>query len=131
MRGGGARAAPARDGLEAELRARRAEIARIEERLLAKEESLEVRGAGADERERSLEDRARNLDTGREQLKPPKRDQVRELERLSGLSAGQAKQLLLRELEDELRHDSARSSARSRRRPAATPTAARAASSPP
>ena len=33
---------------------------------------------------------------------------MRELERVSGLSAGQAKQILLRELEDELRHDSAR-----------------------
>jgi ribonuclease Y len=42
------------------------------------------------------------------QLKQAKHDQVRELERLSGLSASQARQLLLRELEDELRHDSAR-----------------------
>ena len=33
---------------------------------------------------------------------------MRELERLAGLSAGQAKQLLMRELEDELRHESAR-----------------------
>ena len=41
-------------------------------------------------------------------LKEAKHDQVRELERLSGLSAGQAKQILLRELEDELRHESAR-----------------------
>jgi ribonuclease Y len=96
------------DGMEEELRARRAELARLEERLRAKEQSVDVRLAELDERERSLDDRARNLDKNAEKLKQAKRDQVRELERLSGLSAGQAKQILLRELEDELRHDSAR-----------------------
>ena len=42
-----------------------------------------------------------------EKLKETRQDQIRELERLSGLSASQARQLLLRELEDELRHDRA------------------------
>ncbi len=99
-----ARSAPKgrrRDDLEAELRARREEVARLEERLRAKEKTLE-------ERERVLADRDRNLDDGAARLKDAKRQQVRELERVSGLSAGQAKQILLRELEDELRHDSAR-----------------------
>ena len=45
------------------------EIARLEERLLAKEESLELPGPELAERERSLEDRARNLDNTREELK--------------------------------------------------------------
>src|SRR5215211_1540961 len=80
----------ARDGLEEELLARRTELARLEER------------------ERSLEDRRRNLDNTREELKSEKARQLRELERVSGLSPGQAKQLLMRELEDDLRHDSAR-----------------------
>jgi ribonucrease Y len=91
-----------------ELSARRAELARLEERVRAKEESIDGRLQQLDERERSLEDRARNLDHSVEKLKEAKRDQVRELERLSGLSAAQAKQILLRELEDELRHESAR-----------------------
>ncbi len=97
-----------RAGMEEELVARRAEIARLEERLQAKEQSLELQTGRMVERERSLEDRQRNADKAREQLKEAKRGQLRELERLSGLSAGQAKQLLLRELEDELRHESAR-----------------------
>ena len=50
----------------------------------------------------------RNLEHTREELKEAKRDQLRELERMAGLSAGQAKQILLHELEDELRHESAR-----------------------
>jgi ribonuclease Y len=94
--------------VEQELVARRSELARLEERLRAKESSLDLRAAKLDERDRSFDDRQRNLDYGREELKEAKREQIRELERIAGLSAGQAKQILLRELEDELRHDSAR-----------------------
>src|SRR5215211_5551117 len=97
-----------RDALEEELLARRSEIARLEERLRAKESSLEVQGQQLAERERSLEDRRRNLDNTREELKTEKARQLRELERVSGLSAGQAKQIMMHELEDELRHESAR-----------------------
>jgi ribonucrease Y len=92
---------------DSELRARRDEIARIEERLLSKEEQLDVRLTELERKERSFEDRTRNLEHQAERLKEAKQNQVRELERLSGLSASQARQLLLRELEDELRHDRA------------------------
>jgi ribonucrease Y len=100
--------APSPDEVGEELQARRAELARLEERLRAREQSLELQGQELDERERSLDDRRRNLDKDAGKLKDAKRQQLRELERLSGLSAGQAKQILLRELEDELRHESAR-----------------------
>jgi ribonuclease Y len=101
-------APPSGEQLEDELPARRSEIVRLEERLRAKEGSLELQSQRLAERERSLDDRQRNLEHSREELKDAKVRQVRELERLSGLSAGQAKQLLMRELEDNLRHDSAR-----------------------
>jgi ribonuclease Y len=96
------------DALEEELRARRAELGRLEERLRARNQTLELRTQELDDRERSLDDRQRNLQQTAEQLKQTKREHLRELERLSGLSVGQAKQILLRELEDELRHDSAK-----------------------
>jgi ribonucrease Y len=100
--------APRGDEAEEELRARRSEIARLEERLRAKEGSLDLQTQRLTERERSLDDRQRNLEHAREELKEAKARQLRELERVAGLSAGQAKQLLMRELEDNLRHDSAR-----------------------
>jgi ribonucrease Y len=105
-----ASAAPAARGDEAEeeLRARRSEIARLEERLRATEGSLDLQTQRLAERERSLDDRQRNLEHSREELKAAKARQLRELERVASLSAGQAKQLLMRELEDNLRHDSAR-----------------------
>ena len=91
-----------------ELRARRSELVRLEERLLAREQSLELRAQELSDRERSLEDRRRNLDNTQETLKEARRNQLRELEQIAHLSPGQARQILLRELEDEVRHDSAR-----------------------
>ena len=87
-----------------ELQARRSEIARMEERALRETESLEVRHAELERRMRVLEDRERNLTQQSEELKQAKRVQRRELERISGLSASQAKQLLLADVEQNARH---------------------------
>jgi ribonuclease Y len=81
--------------------AQRQEIGRLEERLSGKEAALEVRGSELDARERALEARLTEAEEVYER-------HVRELERLSGISASQAKHLLLKELEDQIRHDSAR-----------------------
>src|SRR4051794_35091803 len=81
--------------------ARRQEMGRLEERLISREEALEARVAELDHRERSLEARLQASDEAHER-------HVRELERVSGLSASQAKHLLLKELGDQIRHDSAR-----------------------
>src|SRR5919201_5864159 len=78
-----------------ELRARREEIARMEERALREAESLEVQRADLERRGRALEDRERNLAGQSDELKRAKRVQRRELERISGLNAAQAKQLLI------------------------------------
>jgi ribonucrease Y len=87
-----------------ELAARRAEIARMEERALRETDSLEVQRGDLERRTQALEDRERNLIQQSEELKGAKRVQRRELERISGLSASQAKQLLLAEVEQEARH---------------------------
>ncbi len=97
-----------RDDIEAELQVRREELARLEERMRAKEGSLDANLQKLENDERVLADKTRNLEGEAAKLKEAKRHQLRELERVAGLSAGQAKQILLRELEDELRHDSAR-----------------------
>jgi len=87
-----------------ELRARREEIARMEERALRTSESLDVQRADLERRAQALDDRERNLETQLEELKNAKRVQRRELERISHLSAAQAKQLLLAEVESEAQH---------------------------
>jgi len=103
-----AQAAASANGLAEELRERRGEVARIEEQLLARQRTLDARDGELSRTVESLEDRRRNLDRTADELKTARRDQLRELERIAGLSAGQARQMLLTELESELRHDSAK-----------------------
>ena len=76
----------------------------MEEQALRRSESVEVQLSELDRRRQALEDRERNLEQQAEELKRAKRVQRRELEQISGLSAGQAKQLLLKEVEEEARH---------------------------
>src|SRR4051794_27548809 len=87
--------------IEEDLKERRGEMVRLEERLLAKEAALEGQRA-------TLERREQELDTHRSEIKSVRERHVLELERVAGLSASQAKQILLRELEDQTRHDCAR-----------------------
>jgi ribonuclease Y len=90
-----------------ELQARRAEIARMEERALREVESLGVQRADLERRLQALEDRERNVEQQSDELKRAKRVQRRELERISGLSGAQAKQLLVADIEQEARHQAA------------------------
>jgi ribonuclease Y len=55
-----------------------------------------------------LERRVRELEAERDRLAGARQERIAQLEQLTGLSQAQAKQLLLRELEDEIRHESAR-----------------------
>jgi ribonucrease Y len=70
--------------------------------------SDDARRNGFEERERRLDERERKLERRAEELDRARQTQIRDLERLSGLSAGEAKQALLRELEDDLSHERAR-----------------------
>ena len=76
----------------------------MEERALRDAESLGVQQGDLERRLHTLEDRERNLATQAEELKQAKRVQRRELERISALSASQARQLLLADIEQEARH---------------------------
>jgi ribonuclease Y len=91
-----------------ELQARREEIARLEERTLHEQAQQRLRGAEIERRERALDDRERNLTQQAEELKRQKAVQRKELERLSGLTANQAKQLLIADVEHDARHRAGR-----------------------
>lgn len=90
-----------------ELRARRAEIVRMEERALRQMESVETQLRELDRRREVLDDRDRNLEHRAGELKDAKRQHVRELERIANLSAAQARQILIKEVEGEARHQAA------------------------
>ncbi len=81
--------------------ATREELARLEERVSIRAEEL-------DRRARELDDQTHALEAERDQLARRAREHEEALERISGLSAGQAKQKLMSEITDQVRHECAR-----------------------
>jgi ribonuclease Y len=81
---------------------------RASERAKSLERSLDRRSAELDARERDLEAHVERLAAQEEELAHLRDEHERALERVAGLSAGQAKQALLKEVEDQARHDSAK-----------------------
>src|SRR4051794_8561333 len=78
------------------------------ERAQAREAAMDRRAAGLEKRAAELEQREAVLIREREETEKVRADATRALERASGLSAGQAKQALLKDIEDQARHDSVR-----------------------
>jgi ribonuclease Y len=72
------------------------------------EPELTDRAAALARREDALASRESELDRERESLAEARQDLTRELERISGMSAARAKQMLLKEVEDQAKHDAAR-----------------------
>ena len=87
---------------------REAELAREAKRSESLERSLDRRGQELERREREVDAHASDLSAERAELDRLRDEYLRALERISGLSAGQAKQALLKEVEDQARHDCAR-----------------------
>src|SRR5688500_18916488 len=92
-----------RRAAEEEAREQRATLQRSERRLLDREEALDRKLATLEEREAGLADRVTELDAERAGLAELRLRQLGELERVSGLSAGEARQALIGHIEDEAR----------------------------
>ena len=93
---------------DGELRQREEQLMRSAARSQSLERSLDRRTEEIERRERELDARIAELDNERSELEKLRDEHVRALERIAGLSAGQAKQALLKDIEDQARHDSAR-----------------------
>ena len=90
---------------EDEARAKRNELAGLERRLLARDEQLDQRTDMLEQRDRKLLDRERELDKTREDLARAQQEQIVALERVSSMSAEDAKSVLLEAVREEAEHD--------------------------
>jgi len=88
---------------ETENRERRAELQRYETRLDKKDEQLDQRLAAVDQRERRLVEKELELEAEREKIAQLQTEQQTELARVAGLSMDEARGLLLKRVEDEMR----------------------------
>ena len=89
-------------------RDKRAEIGRLERRLAQKEEALEKRIESLEKKENGLSDKESEADTLRTELNNLVTRQRAELERIAQLPEAEARQQILKAVEDETRHEAAR-----------------------
>ena len=94
--------------VDQEYKERRAEVNRLERRLQQKEEAIDKKADALERRDRSLHGKERDLDAIRLELEGAREEQRRELERVAQLSTDDAKQLLLSDIETEVREIASR-----------------------
>ena len=96
-----------RNEVEKELKERRGEISRQERRLQQKEEALDKKAESMEKKDELLNKKIKEADDEKEKIAGIHKAQIEMLERLSGLTAEEAKDYLLKSVEDEVRHEAA------------------------
>ena len=97
-----------RNELEKETKERRAELQRYERRVLAKEETLDKKTEAIERKEASFAAQEERLAKRRAEVEELSAKRVQELERISGLTSEQAKEYLLKTVEDDVKHETAK-----------------------
>ena len=94
--------------LDKEIKERRAEVQRYEKRVLNKEEAVEKKADALDKKENSLKSKEEELAETKEKVDKLSEQRVQELERISGLTSEQAKEYLLKTVEEEIKIETAK-----------------------
>ena len=97
----------AKNELDRETKDRRAELTRYERRVLQKEEALEKKSEALERRENSFAAKEEKLARQQAEVNKLQEKRVQELERISGLTSEQAKEYLLKTVENDVRHETA------------------------
>ncbi len=92
---------------EREAKERRGELQQLEKRLLNKEETLDKRSNMFEIKEEQLQEKIEKIEQSKLQAEAIEAQKAIELERIAGISAEEAKDVLLQTLEDEIKHESA------------------------
>ena len=93
--------------LDKEIKERRAEAQRYERRVQQKEEAIDKKSDAIEKKEAGLAAREEELAKQREEISKLNEQRIQELERISGLTSEQAKEYLLKIVEDEVKHETA------------------------
>ena len=97
----------AKNELDKEIKERRAEAQRYERRIQQKEETIDKKADAIEKKEANLAAKEENLAKQREEIAKLNEQRLQELERISGLTSEQAKDYLLKIVEDEVKHETA------------------------
>ncbi|MDY4960125.1 MAG: ribonuclease Y [Lentihominibacter sp.] len=96
-----------RSSLEKEIRERRNEISKSERRLVQKEESIDRKLENIEKKEESISNKERNITNKLQETEKLVKKQLEELEKISGYSVEQAREIILEKVEREARSDAA------------------------
>lgn len=96
-----------RSEAEKEIRERRNEVQRLEKRLMQKEETLDKRAESFDKKDNILAGKLKDVEEKQVELEELKKSERAILERISGMTAEQAKAELIANLEVDLKHEQA------------------------
>ena len=98
----------AKNELDKEIKERRAEVQRYEKRVLNKEEVIERKSESLEKKENSLKNKEEKLAEAQTKVDELSEKRVQELERISGLTSEQAKEYLLKTVEEEVKIETAK-----------------------
>ena len=96
-----------RTEFERESKERRNEIQRVERRLVQREETLDKKVANVEAKEEQVNKRLKEITKRKEEIDQTFADQIEQLEKISGMTSDDAKNLLLEKVEQETRRDMA------------------------
>jgi len=96
-----------RNELERDIRERRNEIQRLERRVLQREETLERKLESLERKEEGLQKKSKEIEKSQMAVDELYKKQLEELEKLSGLTHEEARQILLHDVEKEITRESA------------------------
>ncbi len=96
-----------RTEFERESKERRNEIQRVERRLVQREETLDKKVANVEAKEEQVNKRLKEITKRKEEIDQTFADQIEQLEKISGMTSEDAKNLLLEKVEQETRRDMA------------------------
>ena len=97
----------ARNEWEREEKERRGDLQKQEHRLQQKEENLDRKTDHIEKKEEALQAKLTELEQSREEVEQIKANQLAELERISGMTAEEAKNMLVDQVQAEVVHESA------------------------
>jgi len=96
-----------RTELEREVKERRAELTRQEQRLANKEDNLDKKAEAMEKKEEALAKKVKEADEIKEKIEQLHEAQLKMLEKISGYSAEEARAMLIKNLEDDVKHEQA------------------------
>lgn len=93
--------------IENEIKERRSEVSKLEQRIITKEEAVDKKSLQIEKKEETLNQKLSNVEETESKISELYQQRIEELERISGLSTDEAKTILLEKLEKDLVNETA------------------------